>query len=106
MRLAIASRTKASVSCLMVRGSIVGAVHGRDGEACWDREVADSALEQSGFEPLVPPPNIDLNGADRSLEDITRLRGYRGYAASDIFRMQQRSGSVTMSSFSLVSATG
>jgi hypothetical protein len=40
--------------------------------------AADSPLEQSGFEPLVPPPNIDLNSADRSLEDTTRLRGFRG----------------------------
>jgi hypothetical protein len=36
--------------------SIVGAVHGRDGEACWDREFADSSREESGFEPLVPLP--------------------------------------------------
>src|SRR5260370_22572776 len=31
--------------------------------------------------------------------------GFRGYAASNILRMQQRSGSITMASFPLVSAT-
>jgi hypothetical protein len=42
--------------------SIVGAVHGRDGEACWDREFADSSLEESGFELVVPLVDAGIFG--------------------------------------------